>query len=323
VRSLMLLRLRPATVSTDRVARVAGEASPPRCPVCLTSGDTEVYLEQDTDVLTSDAVIGSSRTVVAPGRILRCRRCGLGFRQSRPSQEYLAELYRSVDNQVYESEELARTRSANRYFRIVQRYAPNARSILDIGCASGRFLRCARENQWSIVGVEPSDTLARKARELLGQQAQVHSTTLEEAPLDGQYFDVVTMWDVLEHIPDPNTFLRHAASFLKPGGLLFAKVPDLDSFYARVFRSKWPLLLPEHLNYFNPRSLQICGSQAGLQWTAGVRTPVAFSVGYIFYRLQQHRVPGAGVAHTFCKSTGLDNVIVPIRIGEVCAVWQR
>jgi SAM-dependent methyltransferase len=291
--------------------------------VCLAASDAEVYLEQDADVLTPQAVIGSSRTVVAPGRILRCRNCRVGFRQSRPSPEYLAQLYKSVDNQVYESEQSARARSASRYFRIVRRFAPDARSILDIGCASGLFLRLAQQSGWRVAGIEPSDVLAQKARTVLGGNGVVHSTTLEEAPLDGQTFDVVTMWDVLEHIPDPNTFLRHAASLLNRGGLLLAKVPDLDSFHARIFGARWPLLLPEHLNYFNTRSLQVCGSNAGLDWIGSVRTAVAFSVGYTFYRLHQHSVPGAALAHRICQKTGLGNLIVPIRIGEVCAVWKR
>ena len=136
-------------------------------------------------------------------------------------------------------------------------------------------------------------------------------------------FDVVTMWDILEHIPDPVPFLRRAASLLRPGGLIFVKVPNPDSLEARVFGGRWPLLLPEHLNYFNLRTLQMCGSKADLQWVTSHNPTVAFSVGYVLYRLKQHHVAGSSIAAWFAEITGVSRVVVPLRIGEICGIWKR
>src|SRR5262249_25125436 len=133
----------------------------------------------------------------------------------------------------------------------------------------------------------------------------IHNATLENSSLTAASFDVITMWDLLEHVPDPISFLREAASLLKAGGLLFAKVPNLDSMQARVFRSRWPLLLPEHLNYFNAGSLQVCGAKAGLRWVGSRQHSVAFSLGYILYRLQQHSLPGTVLAYNLCGKVGL------------------
>lgn len=291
------------------------------CPICSQTS-TDVYLEDQTEAITRDFV-GSSRTQVSPGRILRCKSCGFGFRQLRPTLEHLAELYRIVDSGIYESEQSGRARAASGYFRMVQHYMPAPMDILDIGCASGLFLRCAKDASWRVTGIEPNVSLAMKAREILGQDSPIHNTTLEAAGLTSESFDVVTMWDLLEHVADPTSFLTLAASLLKPGGFLFAKVPNLSSLQARIFRSRWPLLLPEHLNYFNRETLHMCGNKAGLHWISSSEHSVAFSIGYIFYRLQQHHVPGAGMAHWLSGTVGLRDVIIPIRIGEICGIWKR
>jgi predicted SAM-dependent methyltransferase len=73
---------------------------------------------------------------------------------------------------------------------------------------------------------------------------------LETVSLEGK-FDAITAWDVLEHVPHPRAFLSACRSLLRPGGFLFLNVPDLDSWEGELLGRRWPLLLPEHLNYFN------------------------------------------------------------------------
>ena len=129
--------------------------------------------------------------------------------------------------------------------------------MLDVGCASGHFLQEARQAGWSIAGVEPSETPHAKARETLGTNAELYCSTLEHANLEPASFDALTLWDVLEHCcPDPKAgFMKLCGSLLKPGGKLLLNVPDPDSFEARLLGRRWPLLLAEHLNYFNRKSL--------------------------------------------------------------------
>jgi len=293
----------------------------PVCPIC---GNTalDVYLDDEDHAITSSA-LGSSRTEISPGRILRCRTCRFGLRQARPSDEELAQLYQQLDTRVYEGESEGRLRAAAGYMRIVERYAPQPGRILDIGCASGFFLRSAKNANWDIAGIEPSETLYRKAREILGSIAEIQCTTLQSSHLPSDSFDVVTLWDVLEHVPNPIDFLRLAGSFLKPGAYLFANVPDLDSLQARLLGSRWPLLIPEHLNYFNCNSLQICGRKAGLQWVRSCRRSAAFSLGYVLYRLQQHRILGSALVDRLVTTMSIRNLIIPVPLGEICGVWKH
>jgi len=182
------------------------------CPLC-SGTDLETYSDNPPGDLTS-AAIGSSRQEIGCGQILRCKRCRLGFRASRVDEQRLARLYADLDIDVYQSEARGRLATAARHLGIIRRYSPPSR-LLDIGCASGMFLRRAADEGWNVVGVEPSQQLSTLAKENLGGRGEIIPTTLQSAGLTDPVFDVITMWDVLEHVPysRPSSFrLQHDCS---------------------------------------------------------------------------------------------------------------
>jgi len=297
--------------------KVAAAADPVACPVCEAT-NTELYLDGGEQEL-AHSVIGSSRQHISPGRILRCRSCGFGFRQGRSSPQELRDLYRQMDPNVYESEMQGRDRTARKHMKIVERHVRPGR-ILDVGCASGLFLHRALKSGWDITGVEPSEALYSEARIRLGGKGQLECTTLEEAGLQTG-FDAVTLWDVLEHVPDPRGFLRLCRGLLKHGGYLFLNVPDLDSLEARVLGRRWPLLLPEHLNYFNGDSLRACGERVGFVPVRLGRRRAIFSVKYVAYRAAQHQILGSSLLQRAAESF-LGRIMIPVSLGEALAVWR-
>lgn len=291
------------------------------CPVCG-STNTRLHLD-DEDRALDPSAFGSSRGSVAHGRILRCVACGFGFRQLRSNPGEMAELYRKMDVGVYESETAGRKATAARHFRILKKFMPTGGGrVLDVGCASGHFLREAREAGWSIAGVEPSETLYAKAVETLGNDAGLQCAVLEQTSFAPASFDAVTLWDVLEHVPEPVAFMKLCGALLKPGGKLILNVPNLDSPEAQLLGKRWPLLLAEHLNYFTRKSLRICGEAAGLTWVYFGRRHVSFSLDYILFRLSQHRIPGAGFAHKRIGSV-FGEMAIPIYLGETVGVWSQ
>jgi SAM-dependent methyltransferase len=291
------------------------------CPVCA-NADVEVYSDDNSDrgLLSSD--LGSSRTRVSHGKILRCRACGFGFRAWRPSEEELASLYRELDPEVYEQESSGRFQTAKRHVEIVRNDMAGGR-LLDVGCASGSFLSLASEEGWQVVGVEPSSVLCAKARQRLGDRGTVHCSALQNAEIAKDSMDVVTLWDVLEHVPDPLGFLQLCASLVRPGGYVLANVPDLESWQASLLRERWPLLLGEHLNYFSRASLTLAGEASNLRSIRFGRRPASFSLGYVLYRLAQHHFPGAATGHSLVRGRALGSVSIPVYLGESYVVWRR
>jgi len=240
----------------------------------------------------------------------------------RPEDHELSALYRDANDEMYEREMTGRWKTAHAYSRLVQRYKPKPGAILDIGCASGAFLRTMADLGWRTYGVEPSQSQFLRAQRNLDGRGTLFPCTLQEAQLP-ELFDVVTMWDVLEHVTNPLEFMRICRDLLKPGGYLFVKTPDISSVQARWMGERWPLLLAEHLNYFNSKSMRTCGNSAQLTPIRMGRSPVHFSPEYVLFRLSQHSVPGTTLAGKLLSLSPLRRHTIPIWMGELLSVWRR
>lgn len=127
--------------------------------------------------------------------------------------------------------------------------------LLDIGCGKGHFLAAARELGWEVSGIDSSESAAASARQLYGLQILVGDVADEAIP--GAPFDAITMWHVLEHVPDPTLVVARARELLRPGGRLVVSVPNVASLQARVFGRHWfHLDRQRHVFHFTPRALR-------------------------------------------------------------------
>jgi SAM-dependent methyltransferase len=126
--------------------------------------------------------------------------------------------------------------------------------LLDVGCSYGIGVKAAGDLGFEALGIEPTKKAAAYATHHLS--VNVLHTTLEKAKLAKNSFDVVTLYDVLEHVPDLHGFLKEIYRILKPGGLLVIQSPNINSFAAIILKTKWNwLLVPHHLWHFSYRSL--------------------------------------------------------------------
>jgi 2-polyprenyl-3-methyl-5-hydroxy-6-metoxy-1,4-benzoquinol methylase len=147
--------------------------------------------------------------------------------------------------------------------RLVRHWAPG-NSLLDVGCATGTFLEyMQRREGFTVWGVELNAHAAAYARDRLG--VPVYAGTLEEAKLPPGAFDVVTMWDVLEHVFDPLSTAREVRRVLKPGGVFICHVPVLDSLGAHVFGRYWSgYEIPRHTYVWSGTTIKRLMTEVGL-----------------------------------------------------------
>jgi SAM-dependent methyltransferase len=140
----------------------------------------------------------------------------------------------------------------------------NSGTLLDLGCSSGSFLSFMQSEFWKLCGIEMSPSAARRAEERSG--AQVFVGNILDAPFRKECFDVITCFDVLEHLYEPRRVMAKVAEWLKPGGIFYILVPNIDAAEARVFRSYWHgLELPRHLFHYSPESLRFLAKVSGLR----------------------------------------------------------
>jgi SAM-dependent methyltransferase len=137
-------------------------------------------------------------------------------------------------------------------------------ALLDLGCSSGSFLESMRGDSWKLYGIEMSAEGARAAEERSG--AHVFVGNIVDAPFPRESFDVITCFDVLEHLYEPWRVMARVSEWLKPGGVFYVQVPNVDSAEARVFGSYWHgLELPRHLFHYSPTALRFLAESAGLR----------------------------------------------------------
>lgn len=218
------------------------------------------YCGQDNWQLVNE---GPDLGLNRPGafRLVRCNNCDLIYQNPQPTREELGQFYPDEYSLYQTAEsltrvaELSQQHAMSRRCQRVMRHAPTPGVILDVGCATGEFLQAMRELGWQAVGIELSDYAAGYARERAG--LDVRTGTLEEAAFAQDSFDVVTLWDVFEHVLNPQETLAEIARVLKPGGLVVIHTPNPSCLEARLFGSSWiGWERPRHLHLFAPDVLR-------------------------------------------------------------------
>jgi 2-polyprenyl-3-methyl-5-hydroxy-6-metoxy-1,4-benzoquinol methylase len=135
--------------------------------------------------------------------------------------------------------------------RLITTLSKDAGSLLDIGCGTGAFLKLAKNHKWEVEGIEPN----AKARDLGCQKGIEIKESIEEC--EGNVFDVVTLWHVLEHLPDLENSIQKIEAFVKPGGVLIIAVPNFKSFDANYYKNYWAAYdVPRHLWHFSKNSMR-------------------------------------------------------------------
>lgn len=203
--------------------------------------------------------------------LARCTGCGLVYVNHKFTAQELAQYYREgyycgecglVYENYFADEELKIQGFRSRVEQIWKHYIHRGK-LLDLGCAAGYFLEAAKP-YFEVVGVELSDYAARYAREVFGHT--VITGEVFDGKFPSNYFDVVTMWDVIEHLPNPRAVVQEIYRILKPRGLLVISTGDVESLNARRNLKGWKLIAPPwHLFYFSKRTLRQLLSTTGFR----------------------------------------------------------
>ncbi len=201
--------------------------------------------------------------------IVRCQACAFFFVHPPPAPDVLRALYtdpsyfRSTGPFGYEDYAALRptweAQARERLTRL-ERYVERG-EVLDVGCATGIFLAIARERGWTVSGIEIAPEAAREAERLTGCPI---ASSPEPFLREGRTFDAITLWEYLEHVPDPRAELRQMNRLLRPGGVLALSTPNAGHRTVRRAPERWKEFKPpEHLSFFTvstlSRLLTTCG----------------------------------------------------------------
>lgn len=293
-----------------------------RCAICGTFGEADELYPANLGPDAFTAAVFSARRMPdqTRHRMVRCRRCSLIRADPVLDSERSAELYRASSFDY--GEELEGLRAT--YGAALDRLAalvPQRHGLLDIGCGNGFVLETAIDRGWDEVrGVEPSaDAIAQadpRVREL------IVADIMRPGLLPGSSFDAVTLFQVLDHMPDPAALLRECRSILRPGGAILAFNHNVTAWSARLLRERSPIIDVEHTYLYSPATMRRLFDQAGFEVISVGPVRNTYSLSYLL-----HLVPLPQKFKTALlsrlRNTPLGRVQATVPLGNLCLLARR
>ncbi len=229
------------------------------CPLCG-SAQFSIYLHCKDYTVSRETFI-----------ISKCNSCGFRFTNPRPTEDKIGEYYKS-DSYVSHSNtkkgfinstyQKVRKYTLLKKLQLISKYYKSG-SLLDIGSGTGDFLNTMKLAGWKTIGIEPSDETRLYSIE--SKQLDVRDENAIDKITD-QSFDVITMWHVLEHVPQLNRRVGDLKRLLKKDGIIIIAVPNCDSLDAKIYQENWAAYdVPRHLYHFTPKDIELLFKNHGLK----------------------------------------------------------
>jgi 2-polyprenyl-3-methyl-5-hydroxy-6-metoxy-1,4-benzoquinol methylase len=241
------------------------ELTPTRCAICRLEGDaTELYPATFTPASLNPSVFSARRT---PDRlhyrIVKCNRCGLVRSDPATDPEQLKDLY-ARSGFTYQGEVADLRHTYGRYLKKLEQFGTRKEALLEVGCGNGFFLEEALAQGYETVrGVEPGREAVALASE------RIKSFLLCGMMCPGLFaagqFDVICLFQVLDHFPDPAAVLKECLAVVRPGGLMLALNHNVEAWSARVMGEASPIIDIEHTYLYSPRTMKRLFEECGFE----------------------------------------------------------
>ena len=255
-------------------------------------------------------------------QIVQCNHCGYVYATPRWTTEEILAAYTAVEDETYVEEREGRELTFQKHLAEMEKYTGpgNGRALLDVGAYIGVFVEVAQRADWDACGVEPSAWAAAEAQK---QGLPVIHGTQDAPELAGRQFDVITMWDVIEHVPDPSAEIARAYALLKPGGWLALHTMDIESRVARLMGSRWPWLMDMHIHYFSQRTMAQMLQKNGFEIVWSGPQGRYLRLNYLVSRVTALNRPLGRLASAVVTGLNLGRVAVPVNFGDLFTVYAQ
>jgi len=267
------------------------------------------------------------KTPVGNIAYFRCPECSLVFQD--PEVPFKAEEIYNADYIQKRSQDpgnlnMARPRekTAEHYYRWVAEFV-NKGNLLEVGCATGLALKVAQKQGWNVFGVEVNEQAALIANRVLKADA-VRVGHLNDGMFPDNYFSLVTLFDVIEHIPHPVEFLSLLHKKMAPGGSILFVTPDVDTLSFKILKEKWPHFVQEHLLLFSPKSIDRLLKETGFTPKAHGWATKYISIEMLRTHAQHH--PNTllyGPISWILGKTPLSQAVFPFNLGEMFVLAEK
>ena len=248
------------------------------CPVCK-SFKYRVWITPTKPESDPAKLYGAASGIKGAQQIVICEECGMKYENPRLADEDILRGYMASEDGDHDSQYEMRVRSFK--FALVRNkkfLSSPSKKILDIGTAGGAFLEAANELGYEAYGLEPSLDLVARGN---SRGLKIFPGTIERNDLSDERFGLISLWDVIEHLPNPSSSLELARKHLEPGGLLLINFPNIGTWQSKIAGKKFWWIISVHLHHFSQGTLnQICKS-AGFEHVSSKRYFQILEFGYL------------------------------------------
>jgi 2-polyprenyl-3-methyl-5-hydroxy-6-metoxy-1,4-benzoquinol methylase len=255
-------------------------------------------------------------------QLVICANCGLQYVTPRLRSEAVLESYSKGVDEQFVSQARGRELTFSKCLDLIEtvRQQPPGR-LLDIGTGGGSFLHVASQRGWTVDGCEPNRWLCEWALRHYGLTVRP-GTVFDQEYAPGSY-DVVTLWDVLEHTADPKSEIREVHRLLADDGLIVINYPDIGSWMARVMGRSWVFLLDVHLYYFTRATIRKLLEDEGFALVEMRPHFQRLGLGYVLRRAARYVGAPARMAESAVRLAGLMECQVPYWMGQTRVIARK
>lgn len=292
------------------------------CNLCG-ANDYEVVYPPRYDVARPDDIMETFRSSgdeILVDQLVCCRKCGLQYLTPRLKSALVISGYSEGTDEAFISQNKGRELTFAKSLNIIEKFKPQRGRILDVGTAGGAFLGVAHRHGWGVSGCEPNKWMAEWGSQYYG--IQIQPGTIFDMQLADNSFDVLTIWDVLEHTPDPRKVLDECRRVIKPEGLLIVNYPDIGSLVSRLMGRKWVFLLSVHLYYFTRETIQKMLAASGFSMQHIKFHWQSLELGYILFRVGPYIPWLSKLGSKIVKALRIEHLQVPYWMGQMLVIAQ-
>ena len=259
------------------------------CPICHIDNYTILVNNKYETLSVEDihSIYKSSSNIGLFDQLVMCNTCKLIYTNPRVSNIIFENSYSNVEDDDFIKQNHLRIHTFSQFFKKwTKEYLKLAKSnykILDVGCAAGALPKALYDYGFNVVGVEPSRYLCKYGKEKY--KLDLREGFLNDQKFLNNEFDIISMFDVIEHINRPDEILIEINRILSPNGYLLINYPEYDSWPRKILKSKWPFFLNVHLYYFTPITIKKLLNKSGFNIIKYEPYYQTLELGYILSRI--------------------------------------
>lgn len=285
------------------------------CPLCK-NNQTELVRSLENYELNSENFKITDAHYGKTGPLYKCSSCHFLFVVFK---EDIVKFYSELRDPEYEEGRDYRMEQQRELLKTLNRYAPQCKTLLDIGAGTGMLVEVANRMGYKAVGIEPSIWAAEHAQ---SRGLDVRCGTIRSQNIPKESFDLVTLVDVIEHVSEPMELLQESLAALSPKGYLLLNTPNVGSLMARILGFRWWHYRIAHVGYFNKKNITSALDQSGCAIVHISSPGWYFTIGYLYDRVRCYLpwLPQINYLKKCSVFRALFEVTVPLNLGDSIVV---